>query len=96
MAQIKKQLNEDPILKSLDDKLRALGAVPSSVSLNLPDGITFEEWKEVGKILNEQMGYMNKKRRFARQRDNMNWWYGDWWNAGEKFQAIAKASAKRR
>jgi len=41
----------------------------TSISLSLPESMTFEQWEEVGAEL-------------ANRARKLNWWIGDWWAAG--------------
>lgn len=41
----------------------------TSISLNLPESMTFEQWEDVGAEL-------------ANRAKKLNWWIGDWWAAG--------------
>ncbi len=56
------------------------GTVASSVDLRVADGVSFEEWKAIGRRL---LGFA----------DSSKWWIGDWlaygeWSYGEKSKVV--------
>jgi hypothetical protein len=51
------------------DTLSDLGASLTPMSLNLPDGLPVERWKEIG----ARLGAAHKA---------TQWWIGDWWTYG--------------
>lgn len=55
----------------------------TAMALDLPKGQTFDEWLEVGRNL-------------ASASKVLNWWIGDWWNAGEKFGDERRADTAKR
>jgi hypothetical protein len=53
-----------------------------SLSLALPEGLTFEHWQDVGRDL-------------AAREKVLNWWIGDWWAFGEhRYGERAKVAAE--
>lgn len=55
--------------------------VTTSVSLDLPSDIPFEDWR----VLGEKLSAMSK---------GVNWWVGDWWRSGHRYGERAKAAAE--
>jgi hypothetical protein len=53
----------------------------SRTSLQLPEGLTFEQWAECGRSLMEVEG-------------SVQWWIGDWWAYGEHKYAERKAATE--
>ncbi|MES2782939.1 MAG: hypothetical protein V4657_09090 [Pseudomonadota bacterium] len=54
----------------------------SSLSLSLPDDLSFEQWQDVGRNL-------------AARGKVLNWWIGDWWAAGDhRYGDRAKVAAE--
>jgi hypothetical protein len=57
---------------SAADRQGILNLLPhaSAVGLNLPENLSFEEWREIG-------------RKLGRAKSTLQWWIADWWVHGE-------------
>lgn len=67
-----------------NDVHTAAPALPpsGSLSLELPDGTSFDDWQRIGREL-------------AAREKVLNWWIGDWWAFGEhRYGERAKAAAE--
>lgn len=53
----------------------------TATSLDLPEDMSFDDWKSFGETL-------------CRGMKGVNWWIGDWWNGGHRYGERAKLAAE--